>query len=367
VALWTRLVVGDAEAVTPLLRRDSPYNAAHRRIQEVFGGVEPLIVVVEAGEPGALRIPANVRTIQRFQRFLERDPEVGASFSFVDVITTMAAALHEGEPKWAVVPARPQTVSMLFGAFFLGTSYQETARFMDPNFSTTAVFFYCRNHRGPTIRRIVARAEEFIAGNPLEHARFRMAGGLVGVLEAANQELVRNDVLLNVVGYVTIFVVVAATYRSLAAGLLLVLPLVVANGVVNAYMGARGIGINVHTLPIVTVGIGFGIDFAFYVVSRAREELGTAASVAEAVARALATAGKTVAFTVATMLAGVAFWGLSEIRFDSEMALLLGLWMLVSFAASVTLLPACLVALRPRFMGSGQDSLSPRGRGERSP
>ena len=351
--LFTRLVVGDSEAMTPLLRADSPYNAAHREIQEEFGGIEPLIIVVEATKPGAMSIPDNVRTFEKFQRFLERDPEVGASFSFVDVITTMGVFMAEGEPKWGVIPTVARRVGFLFGAFFQGTSYAETARFMDPGFNNTALFFYCKNHRGPTIRRIIGRAQQFIADHPLEDGRFRMAGGLIGVLAAANEELVKNDVTLNVVGYVTIFIVVCLTYWSFAAGIYMVVPLLIANEVVNAYMGVRGIGINVQTLPVVTVGVGFGIDFAFYVVSRAREELAAAGSIEAATLRALQTAGKAVTFTALTMIAGILFWTFSSIRFNAEMGLLLALWMGVSFLASVTLLPACLVTFKPGFMTRG--------------
>jgi hypothetical protein len=360
---WTRLVVGDSEAVTPLLRRDSPYNFAHSQIQEEFGGIEPLIIVVEAQKPGSMRIPHNVKTFEKFQRFLERDPEVGASFSFVDVITTMATFVHEGEPRWGVVPTEATTVGFLFGAFFQGTSYAETARFMEPNFNNTALFFYCKNHRGPTIRRIIARAQQFIAENPLQDARFRLAGGLIGVLAAANEEMVRNDVTLNVVGYVTIFIVVCLTYWSVVAGIFMIMPLLIANEVVNAYMGARGIGINVQTLPVITVGVGFGIDFAFYVVSRVKEELGAADSVEAATLAALRTAGKAVTFTALTMIAGILFWTFSSIRFDAEMGLLLALWMAVSFLASVTLLPACLVMFVPRFLGrrAGSDHAGAAG------
>jgi uncharacterized protein len=351
--LFSRLVIGDSEAVTPLLRRDSPYNFAHREIQNEFGGIEPLIIVVEAKKPGSMRLPHNVRVFEKFQRYLERDPDVGASFSFVDVITTMASFVNEGEPKWGVVPTEASRVSFLFGAFFQGTSYAETARFMDPDFSNTALFFYIRNHQGPTIRRIIQRARQFIDENPLEDAQFRLAGGLIGVLAAANEEMVKNDVILNVVGYGTIFLVVCLTYWSVAAGFYLIVPLLIANAVVNAYMGARGIGINVQTLPVVTVGVGFGIDFAFYVVSRVREELAGRGSIEEATREALRTAGKAVTFTALTMIAGILFWTFSSIRFDAEMGLLLALWMAVSFLASVTLLPAALVTFQPRFLRRG--------------
>ena len=42
---------------------------------------------------------------------------------------------------------------------------------------------------------------------------------------------------------------------------------------INAYMATMGIGININTLPLVTVGVGFGIDYGLYIVSRIIEEI----------------------------------------------------------------------------------------------
>ncbi len=185
---------------------------------------------------------------------------------------------------------------------------------------------------------------------PLEEASFRLAGGLIGVLAAANEELLRNDILINVLGFSTIFIVLVITYRSLMAGVYMLIPLLIANGVANAYMGARDIGINIHTLPVVTVGIGFGIDYGLYIVSRIVEEFRGGVSLEEAVQQAIATSGKAVTFTALTMILGTLFWTFSSIRFDAEMGLLLALWMGVSFFATVTLLPVLVVVFRPGFI-----------------
>ncbi|MGH7899586.1 MAG: hypothetical protein ACREQQ_16655 [Candidatus Binatia bacterium] len=55
------------------------------------------------------------------------------------------------------------------------------------------------------------------------------------------------------------------------------------------------------------------------------------------------------------MIAGILLWTLSDIRFNAEMGLLLALWMGMSFLASVTLLPACLVTFAPKFLGAGRN------------
>jgi len=170
------------------------------------------------------------------------------------------------------------------------------------------------------------------------------------VLAAANEELWGNDVLMNLLGFGTIYLILIFTYRSFVAGIYMLIPLVVANGIVNAYMGARNIGININTLPVVTVGVGFGIDYALYIVSRTIEEYKNLGDLEAAVHRAMTTSGKAVTFTAGSMIGGTLFWTFSSIRFDSEMGLLLALWMGISFISSMTLLPVSMMTFKPRFI-----------------
>ena len=65
---------------------------------------------------------------------------------------------------------------------------------------------------------------------------------------------------------------------------------------------------------------------------------------------ALARAGRTVAFTALTMTAGMLCFTLTALRFVGEMAALLALWMVTSAATALTVLPALLVVIRPRFL-----------------
>jgi len=348
---WRHLIVGDPEAASPLLWADSPYNQAHARIQQKFGGIEPLIVIVEGADKEALKDPQVERTIEAFQRTLERDPDVGYSFSLVDIVRAMNSGIHDLHPRWGFLPHDWHEIGSLLFFFFSGSSPTEIQRFVAPDYSNSAITVYCRNHRGETVRRIIDEARRFIADHPMEHAQFRLAGGLVGVTAGANEEILTNDLLMNLLSFGTIFLVVLFTYRSLAADLLLMVSLVVANGLVNAYIGLKGFGINLQSLPVVTVGVGFGIDYGLYIVSRAIEEFRDAGEVEEAVRRAVATAGKGVAFTAMALCSATLLWAFSSVRFNSEMGILLAIWMGVSFLASVTLLPALLVILKPGFLG----------------
>ncbi|HYC23980.1 MAG TPA: MMPL family transporter [Candidatus Bathyarchaeia archaeon] len=344
------LTIGDPTAASPLLWLNSPYNVSHTAIQEKFGGVEPLIVVAEGKDKDAMKDPQALRTMEKFQRYLERDPDVGYSFSLADILRAVNMVFHELEPKWGVIPNNWVDVGGLFFVFFSGSPPTETAKYVTPDYTTAHVTFFAKNHKGDNIRRIIKRCEEFIAANPMDKAEFKLAGGLIGVLAAANQEILKNDLLMNFLGFATIYVIILFTYRSWMAGIYMLIPLWLSNMAINAYMGAMGIGINISTLPVVTVGVGFGIDYGLYIVSRIIEEFQKSGDLEAATREAVSTSGKAVTFTAVTMVVGTLVWYFSNIRFDAEMGLLLALWMGVSFIASMTLMPVLFVVLKPGFI-----------------
>ena len=121
-------------------------------------------------------------------------------------------------------------------------------------------------------------------------------------------------------------------------------------------MAARGIGLDVDTLPVIAVGVGFGIDYGIYILSRVQERTLAGMPLDDAVREAIAGAGRTVAFTAIAMTAGVLCFTLTELRFVAEMAVLLALWMVTSAATALVTLPAALVVLRPSFLTGAGDA-----------
>ena len=122
------------------------------------------------------------------------------------------------------------------------------------------------------------------------------------------------------------------------------------NAVTFAYMAWRDIGLTVNTLPVLTLGIGLGVDFGFYIVDRIREHYRQHADAAEAVLDALQTAGKGVVITGSTMILSVVLWQLSALRFQAEMGVLIALWMAVAATAALTVVPALALVFRPAFI-----------------
>jgi uncharacterized protein len=349
---WRGLKIGDPSSETPILWPHAPYNRAMAKIQEEFGAIEQFVVVCKLENPRALNNPKLYHVMDSYERYMERDPAVGRAFSVADLLANSGSALREFEPKWNVLPTDSIATGQLLGGLLAGASPLSTAYIITPRREATQMTVYCRDRAGEDIQRVVLRTQNFLR-EPKNHVpgvKFELAAGIIGELAAANQEIVDNDILLNVLAFATIYIIVLATYRSFIAGLYLLFPLALANAAINAYMGAHDIGININTLPVVTVGVGFGIDYAIYIVSRIIEELAGGCQLHEATYRSLITAGKAVSFTALTLVASVLFWYWSSIRFDAEMGLLLAVWMFVSMLGAMTILPVLIATLDPAFI-----------------
>jgi len=349
---WTGLKIGDPESQSPILWPNSPYNRAMASIQDKFGATEQLVVVAEFKNREALNDPKLYHVMDAYQRYIERDTSVGRTFSVADLLSNGGSALREFQPKWNVLPSTRLRTGQLVGGLFAGASPLSTAYIITPRREATQMTVYCKDREGENVQRVVKRTEQFFAEpqNKVNNVHFALAAGIIGQLAAANDEILSNDFLLNVLAFTTIYVIILLTYRSFMAGLYLLFPLALANAAINAYMGANDIGINVNTLPVVTVGVGFGIDYAIYVVSRIIEERALGRNLHDATFASLTTSGKAVAFTALTLVASVLFWYWSDIRFDAEMGLLLAVWMFVSMLGAMTILPAMIVTFKPKFL-----------------
>ena len=99
------------------------------------------------------------------------------------------------------------------------------------------------------------------------------------------------------------------------------------------------------------IGLGVGIDYALFLVTRHREFLSRGMTVEEAVGRAVATAGQAVVFaggTVVIAILGLAFAG---VPFMTAFGVVASIIVLIMVVASVTLLPAFLGLAGHRING----------------
>ncbi|MEU0739386.1 MMPL family transporter [Streptomyces sp. NPDC006134] len=159
--------------------------------------------------------------------------------------------------------------------------------------------------------------------------------------------------LAEAVGVAVAALVLFLAFGSLAASLLPIATALV--GVGTAYAGITLLG---HAMTVadfapmlgLLIGLGVGIDYALFIVTRHRRGLKRGLSVTEAATGAVATTGRAVVFAGATVC--IALLGMLILRLDflNGVAVAASLTVVLTVAASVTLLPALLAWIGPRAL-----------------
>jgi RND superfamily putative drug exporter len=177
------------------------------------------------------------------------------------------------------------------------------------------------------------------------------AGGAVPAYEAISHEVTADIGRAEGISMPVLLIVMAVIFGSLAAASL---PLAIGGiAILGSFTALRLLTlvttVSIYSVNITTIlGLGLGIDYGLFVVSRFREELHRQGSVEDAVARTVATAGRTVAvsgITVATALASLMLFPETFLRSMGYGGVAT---VLVDMLAALTVLPALLAVLGPR-------------------
>ncbi|MER5547474.1 MMPL family transporter [Streptomyces sp. NPDC002589] len=208
----------------------------------------------------------------------------------------------------------------------------------------TVTFTQSAEHIGAAEARAVVRTAKAAEGDGLQ---VELGGTAIGRTESPHEHTAE------LVGVLVAAVVLFLAFGSLAASLLPIATALV--GVGTAY---AGIGLLGHAMTVadfapmlgMLIGLGVGIDYALFIVTRHRRGLKRGLSVTEAAVHAVATTGRAVVFAGATVC--IALLGMLTLRlsFLNGVAVAASLTVVLTVAASVTLLPALLSYLGPRAL-----------------
>ena len=348
---WT-LKVGDMTPGAALLFPDHPYNVAYRLLNEKFLGASQLIVIADTMKPDGVKAAGALTAMEEMADHMQQVKGASGSVTIVDLVKQLSRLQHEGDPRWGLIPVNPKEIGQLIYTFTQNAAVGSLNFFMDPSARYGSIITLFREHSHDTIMDSIAQAKEFGAKYQGGEVQFRYAGGLFGILAAVN-EAVENSYWLNLgLIFFIVYFCLYLTYGSWYASLILMIPVVLSQLAAEAFMVLMHIDLNVNSLPIAAAGAGVGVDYGIYHFSRMIDTYDEIGELDEAVDYATATTGKAIIFTGTTMMAGTAFFWLSDLKFLAEMGLLLSLLMTFNKFGGLIVVPAFVKALRPTFLTS---------------
>jgi hypothetical protein len=363
-----RLLVGDMLPGSNLLWPFHRYNIDGFRISFAMPVLCPLYVLIEGDKNDAINSGPVLREIYQFQRFV-RNALIGTgrvmfTQSIVSVFPGAQYMVKEGNPNWYFFPITDKEAQYNLNRVAFGAEPGDIDRYIDADSHFTNIVIFCRDKTGETIRLVMEKVKEFIntqshLGKNVTvttgldqhaHVIYRLAGGAIGVQAAVNEVINDSQIWNLVLALGGVFLCVMIQYRSIAAGLILTVPLAISNLVCFALMGIYQIGLTVSTYPVSSIGVGLGVDYGIYFLSRLVEEKRLTDDLNEAIINTLKSNGKSIVAIATTLTIGLIFWLFSTLRFQAWMGALLAVLLFLNMLGALFLVPSLIAFFKPGFV-----------------
>ncbi len=312
-------------------------------IEASFGNYTPLELVVTSD--GALRDPAVLGAVARWQDAMEEHPDVDWTRSAADTVRKLNQVLSDGEPESFVVPEDP---SALEQALLLYES--------DPDSDLSSLVSADEDSLRVTagIPMVSAKAFGLILDDLLEVAELPdgatiTPGGYLPLYVVIMEEVVASQVSSFALAFLVIFVMLALLFRSLRLSALAVPANLVPVIIILGVMGLVGIRLDVATVTVSAIMLGLIVDDTTQFLYRFRYEMGRLGDHTKAVEAAIHGVGRALMSTTVVLSIGFLVLGLAQIRSVSWFGMLMSLAMVCALVGDLLMLPAMIVLFKPKI------------------
>ena len=174
-------------------------------------------------------------------------------------------------------------------------------------------------------------------------------GGSVLVEKSLNNLVVQSQLISVSISLVIVFLILSIYYKSLLAGIIGVIPLVISILMNFAFMGFFKIKLNIGTAMVASFAIGIGIDYTIHYLAAYQKEIAKHDTEDSFLYATFLGSGKAILFNATSVGLGFAVLTFSKFNMLSELGFLIALIMVTSSLGSLTVLPTLLTIIKPKF------------------
>jgi predicted RND superfamily exporter protein len=377
-----RAAIGYRTIGTPLYKSNAKVNTDIQEIAKNFPEDEAWVVLETPRYPSDQSNlgPSPLRLADDLRYYLrERDPNVIQVVSFSSNIEKpFNQMFHYAHPKFLRIPESTNLAGNLWFLYLSGTAPGEMERYLDDRLASAAcIRVLLRDHTYDTLNQLLAEVAAFsrsragvaiapgaqatlpessLAGGVVQpdptmtQVKINFLGGIGGLYAAANQVLKYTDFFNLTLTLLAVGICCAFEFGSIVAGILFIAASVLANFGAFIYMNLRDLTLTIDTIPVVSLGIGLGIDYGIYTMAAIRDEVIRGKDLEDAIQTAMRTTGAAVLNTLFVMVGGLAVWMFSPVDFHTRMAQLLIFLMITNAITGVMILPSFVAAFKPWFI-----------------
>lgn len=320
------------------------------KLNERLSGTNTLFFVIKTPQSDGVKDPQVLEGIQKIQTFIGQDKMVGKTISIVDFIKQMNKSMHADDQSMYRLPDSQDLVAQYLFLYSTSGDPGDFDSFVDNDYKQALVHIFLKKDDSTKVEALVKKVVAYSKTVLPPGTEISTGGGTAGGI--ALTEIMIREKILNIIQIMSaVFIVSSLVFRSFVAGILILVPLIAAVFVNFGIMGITGIPLNITTALVSAMAVGIGADYGIYMSYRMREELRSNNDEQAAIEKSFKSAGKAAIF-VSTAVAGGFGVLMFSIGFNTHiwMGFLIALAMLVSSFSALTVFPALILTIRPKFI-----------------
>lgn len=320
-------------------RKSDPTHQSEILFKNKFGGSMPVYITVKGDvqDPEMLRIMADIGD------YLKNDGYVSHAQSVADLIEEMNEVMGEGK----MIPDEKAKVEQLW--FLLeGQDIMEqlvTYKKDEGLVNTTTGKGDLGEMTGLT-----ENLQAYIDRHPDWKDKVEFTG-LPSLYLQIDRSIVNSQMQSLLYAIVFVFLLVTLILRSLRLGLHALIPIIATLLVLFGFMGLIGLPLDIATVLVGSVSIGIGVDYAIHMITHYNHEKKHGRDSKRALGHAIRISGRAIVINVLSVSLGFLVLTFSNLVPLQHFGLLVGVTMIISGAAALTLLPA-MILFREKGIGN---------------
>ena len=361
IALIPRVQVDNN--IIDFYKKDSPITKTFVMLGKKFSGAAAINILLEATKPvapasaddGPMKDPATLVWMEKFQSHARsiRDPEtgellVGDIFSLADQLAYINKIMR-GDEKQNRVPESKEMIAQYLLLFESAGGGDDLSSFVDYKYNNAQIILLMPDMKMRTVQIVLDSLNDYIQQHPVQAIALSYGGTLMYAQEISPL-LVDGQINSIVISVIVIVLCYMIVFRSFSAGLFSSIPLVIAIFSVFGMMALFHIKLDYVTTILTSIMIGAGTDYTAYFLWRMREMTRKHNSLERAYLETMRTVAKGIVFNGFSVVIGfvVFFW--SNFVPVIFFGLLIAASIFVCIIGSLTVLPAALLTVKPKFL-----------------
>jgi predicted RND superfamily exporter protein len=245
--------------------QDSPTVQDALKLHERLAGAATVQLVV-SGPPGAVTRPDFLGSVAALEAFALDQSGVDAAISIADIVKRLNAVA--AAPSVEAIPQDEATLSNLFDNFLA----QDPAlvRLVSRDRSRAIVILRTNLFSSNALRELTDKIDGWSRANLPAGVSARATGSAV-LLNTASDAIADSQLSSLAIAIVSIFVMMAVLFRSLATGLLALVPNLLPIICYFGFLGWAGITLDITTSLIASAVLGLAVDNAVHMIRRYRQ------------------------------------------------------------------------------------------------